>query len=195
MKAGHYTQRDMMRTLLTDFGYNENIVCAAYAQAERDGFVQRFRNATGFTPEGYAAVVWRDGHRRSGPWILEFCRGHGIEINREGSGAAGADAADLPPRLHRRRGRPRRDEHFAQVIGNAAKKAIRRCWNCGKKLSRWIDDPRFGSRLSGQRHFCSPRCGFAYYAKRRTGADLRDVIDDDLVGPARRLPDDDEISN
>ena len=75
---------------------------------------------------------------------------------------------------------------------------MRRCWNCGKELqNRWILDPRPEPsgrvRRSGQRHFCSSRCGFQYHAKRRMGADLRDVIDDDLIGGARRLPDDDEF--
>ena len=72
------TQRDMMRKLLIKYGYNEQAVCAAYADAERAGLVRRFRNTAGFTPEGYARAVWRDGHKRCAPWILHFCRVHGI---------------------------------------------------------------------------------------------------------------------
>ena len=74
------SQRDMVRQLLMQHGYNEPAVCAAYAQAERDGLVQRRRNASGFAPEGYALAVWRDGHKASNPWILDFCRSHGINI-------------------------------------------------------------------------------------------------------------------
>lgn len=74
------TQRDMMRKLLLQHGYNQRMVCAAYAKAEQTGLVQRFRNKAGFTPEGYALAVWRDGHRRSGPWILHFCQSHGIKF-------------------------------------------------------------------------------------------------------------------
>ena len=80
-----YTQRDMMRKLLIQLGYDERSVCAAYAQAERDGLVQRLRNKCGFTPEGYATAVWRDGHRSSGPWILEFCRSYGIGVPSAGT--------------------------------------------------------------------------------------------------------------
>ena len=74
------TQRDMMRKLLLQHGHDEQAVCAAYAQAERDGLVPHERNRSGYDPEGYARAVWRDGHRNSGsgPWILEFCRSHGI---------------------------------------------------------------------------------------------------------------------
>lgn len=75
------TQRDMMRKLLLQCGYNERAVCAAYAKAERDGIVSRKNNRAGFTPEGYATAVWRDGHKASSPWILHFCRSHGISTN------------------------------------------------------------------------------------------------------------------
>lgn len=72
------TQRDMMRKLLLENGYDEQAVCTAYANAERGGLVQRLRNKAGFTPEGYAMAVWRDGHKQRAPWILDFCRTHGI---------------------------------------------------------------------------------------------------------------------
>jgi hypothetical protein len=75
------TQRDMMRKLLIQHGYDEQAVCSAYAKAEQAGLIARSRNISGYTPEGYARAVWRDGHRSSGPWILEFCRSHGIKTN------------------------------------------------------------------------------------------------------------------
>jgi hypothetical protein len=75
------TQRDMVRKLLLKHGYSERAICKAYADAERAGLVQRMRNAAGFTPEGYARAVWRDGHKRGSPWIVEFCRRHGIAVN------------------------------------------------------------------------------------------------------------------
>ena len=73
-------QRDMMRKLLLQHGYNEQAVCAAYAQAERAGLVYRKNNRSGFNPDGYATAVWRDGHKPAKPWILDFCRSHGIRI-------------------------------------------------------------------------------------------------------------------
>jgi hypothetical protein len=75
------TQRDMMRKLLIEHGYKKQAVCAAYANAERDGLVLRSRNASGHTPESYARNMWRDGHRISQPWILEFCLSQGITVD------------------------------------------------------------------------------------------------------------------
>jgi len=43
-------QRDMMRKLLLQHGYNEQAVCVAYAQAERAGLVDRKNNRTASTP-------------------------------------------------------------------------------------------------------------------------------------------------
>ena len=80
MPRAQLNQRDTVRKLLDELGYNEASVCAAYAQAEPDGLVQRYRNVSGYTPEGYARAVWRDGHRQSGPWILEYCRSHRIKV-------------------------------------------------------------------------------------------------------------------
>ena len=75
------TQRDMVRKLLLKHGYNVRAICNAYADAERAGLVQRYQNSAGFTPEGYALAVWRDGHRKSAPWILEFCCRHRIKTD------------------------------------------------------------------------------------------------------------------
>jgi len=75
----------MMRQLLTEHGYDERTVCTGYAQAERAGLVLRRRNASGFTPEGYALAVWRDGHKASNPWILDFCRSHKIRSGPRGT--------------------------------------------------------------------------------------------------------------
>jgi hypothetical protein len=74
-------QRDMMRKLLLEHGYNERAVCAAYAKSERDGLVERKNNRAGFNPDGYALAVWRDGHKERSPWILDFCRSHGIRTD------------------------------------------------------------------------------------------------------------------
>jgi hypothetical protein len=79
--SGVMQQRDMMRELLLKHGYDKHAVCAAYATAERDGLVQRSRNESGYTPEGYARAVWRDGHKHSKPWLLDFCRNRRIPVN------------------------------------------------------------------------------------------------------------------
>ena len=75
------SQRDMVRQLLIQHGYNEQAVRNGYAQAEREGLVERRRNESGLTEEGYARAVWRDGHKTSNPWIPEFCRSHGIRMD------------------------------------------------------------------------------------------------------------------
>lgn len=56
-----HTQRDYMRELLVQFGGDSDRVCAAYAQAERDGVVSRNRNANAMPPEDYAVALWEDG--------------------------------------------------------------------------------------------------------------------------------------
>ncbi|TWB35426.1 hypothetical protein FBZ91_110148 [Nitrospirillum viridazoti] len=73
-------QREMVRRLLLEHGHDEAAVCAAYVRAEADGTVVRRRNATGHTPESYAAALWKDGHRRQGVWIENFCKAHGIAL-------------------------------------------------------------------------------------------------------------------
>jgi hypothetical protein len=54
------TQRDLMRKLFALHGPDEDAVCRAYAQAERDGLIIRKRNEGRQTPEQYAAMLWRD---------------------------------------------------------------------------------------------------------------------------------------
>lgn len=56
-----HTQRDYMRELLVQFGYERDRVCAAYAQAELVGVVTRNRNANAMSPEDYAVAPWEDG--------------------------------------------------------------------------------------------------------------------------------------
>jgi hypothetical protein len=88
MQGKPIRQRDMVRQLLTACGYNEVAVCSGYAKAERDGVVLRRGNTRNRSPQEYAAVLWRDGHRahsddgrqRNGPWIIEYCKKHGIKI-------------------------------------------------------------------------------------------------------------------
>jgi len=74
------SQRDMIRKLLDEHGHNEGIVCAAYVKAELAGLVERKRNDSGHTPERYAAALWRDGHRHDRPWIVNYCRQHGMKV-------------------------------------------------------------------------------------------------------------------
>jgi hypothetical protein len=62
-----YGQREYMRKLVASMGRNQDAVCAAYAQAERDGLVERAKNITGHRPEDYAIALWRDGDRKG--WL------------------------------------------------------------------------------------------------------------------------------
>jgi hypothetical protein len=62
-----YGQREYMRKLVASMGRNQDAVCAAYAQAERDGLVERANNITGHSPEDYALALWRDGDRKG--WL------------------------------------------------------------------------------------------------------------------------------
>jgi hypothetical protein len=80
MQTERYKQRDMMRKLLIEHGYNERAVCAGYEQAELAGLVSRSSNKSGFNAAGYAQVVWRDGHKPGNPWIIDFCRRHRIDV-------------------------------------------------------------------------------------------------------------------
>ena len=61
------TQRDVMRKLVRELGLNERAVCAAYAQAERDGEAPRAKNRNGWTSEYYASELWRDGVKKG--WL------------------------------------------------------------------------------------------------------------------------------
>lgn len=55
-------QRAFMRNLVKFLGRDQYQVCAAYAEADRDGHVRRIKNASGKTPEEYALALWRDGY-------------------------------------------------------------------------------------------------------------------------------------
>lgn len=57
-------QVDLMRELVAKHGRKPEIVCPLYAQAERDGIVQRRSNKHGIKPEDYAARLYRDGERK-----------------------------------------------------------------------------------------------------------------------------------
>jgi hypothetical protein len=72
------TQRDAMRRLLAIHGYDKRRVCEAYAAGDRRGEIRRKSDINEMSPEAYADEMWRDGHRSSGPWILAFCKRHGI---------------------------------------------------------------------------------------------------------------------
>lgn len=61
------SQRECMRELLVQFGGDRDRVCAAYAQAERDGVVSRNRNANAMSPEDYAVALWEDGIKKG--WL------------------------------------------------------------------------------------------------------------------------------
>ncbi len=76
------TQREAMRALLLEFGYNKNRVCMGYAMAEIRGEIPRRSDKNKMTPEAYAMEVWKDGHRPRSPWILDFCEKRGIKILR-----------------------------------------------------------------------------------------------------------------
>ncbi len=74
MPGKRTTQRDIMRQLLIEHGYNKEVVCAAYAAKDRAGEAPRASNMNAMTPERYAEEVWKDGHRPRSPWIEVFCR-------------------------------------------------------------------------------------------------------------------------
>lgn len=59
--AGEVSQRDYMRKLAIELSGDRTKVCAAYAQAERDGIVARSRNTHDRASEDYAAALWEDG--------------------------------------------------------------------------------------------------------------------------------------
>jgi hypothetical protein len=62
-----YGQRAFMRKLVKSLGRDQHEVCAAYAEAERDGQVRRKKNVNGKTPEEYALALWRDGEKKG--WL------------------------------------------------------------------------------------------------------------------------------
>ena len=58
------SQRDMIRTLISKCGRNEDEVCKAYALAESRGEVPRRSNKNGLSSEPYSHALWRDGERK-----------------------------------------------------------------------------------------------------------------------------------
>lgn len=60
-------QREMMRSLVAEYGRNEARVCHEYALAEERGEVQRRRNGHGLPGDAYAHALWRDGIRKG--WL------------------------------------------------------------------------------------------------------------------------------
>ena len=62
-----YGQRQLMRKLVETIGWDEDAVCAAYADAEADGEVIRKSNAYDRTPEEYARALWQDAKKKG--WI------------------------------------------------------------------------------------------------------------------------------
>ena len=74
------SQRDFMRKLLEEHGYNEQRVRAAYAAADRSGQVPRNSNMNRMSSEDYAREVWLDGHRPRAPWILKYCEQRGLKV-------------------------------------------------------------------------------------------------------------------
>lgn len=56
-----------MRHLVHRFGADGDRVCAAYAQAERDGEVLRRRNGSALSADAYALALWKDGVRKG--WL------------------------------------------------------------------------------------------------------------------------------
>jgi hypothetical protein len=79
MLARERTQRDVMRELLGKYGYNKHRVLFAYAAADKSGYAPRASNMNKMSPMQYAEEVWADGHRPRAPWILTFCKQHGIK--------------------------------------------------------------------------------------------------------------------
>jgi hypothetical protein len=73
-------QREAMRQFLIEYGYNRNRVCDAYAAGDRRGEIERKSDKNDMSPDAYADEVWRDGHRPRNPWIVKFCKQHGIKV-------------------------------------------------------------------------------------------------------------------
>jgi hypothetical protein len=58
------SQRDFMRMLVKKLGRDKEKVCAAYADAERNGEVARLSNKSEISPEAYAEALYDDGERK-----------------------------------------------------------------------------------------------------------------------------------
>lgn len=57
-------QVDFLRALVGKHGRDPDVVCPLYAQAERDGIVQRKSNNHALSPEQYAVRLFRDGDKK-----------------------------------------------------------------------------------------------------------------------------------
>lgn len=58
------SQRDYMRALVRKYGRDKEKVCAAYADAERNGEVTRRSNTNERSPEAYAEALYDDGDKK-----------------------------------------------------------------------------------------------------------------------------------
>jgi len=56
-----------MRMLAREHGFDRELTCKAFADAERLGRVKRGRNARNSAPEVYAVALWGDGERKG--WL------------------------------------------------------------------------------------------------------------------------------
>jgi hypothetical protein len=74
------SQRDAMRRILLEHGYDKMRVLRAYASGDRRGEIPRKSDMNDMSPERYAEEVWADGHRPRSPWILEFCKQRGLTL-------------------------------------------------------------------------------------------------------------------
>ncbi|NTU54507.1 MAG: hypothetical protein HGA97_12605 [Chlorobiaceae bacterium] len=66
------SQRDYMWVLYQKFGNREYELVSGYAEAERQGFVQRVRNQAELNSEQYARALYRDGIRKE--WLQQAPR-------------------------------------------------------------------------------------------------------------------------
>jgi hypothetical protein len=66
------TQRDKMRDLYKQYNGNKQMVCRAYAAAERAGLVKRVRNSQNMSAEDYADPLWKDGIKKG--WLTDEAR-------------------------------------------------------------------------------------------------------------------------
>ena len=71
--AKNMTQRDYMRGLYREHGGREGIIMEAYAEAERQGLVDRGSNDHHLDPEQYSRALFSDGMRKG--WIREKVTG------------------------------------------------------------------------------------------------------------------------
>jgi hypothetical protein len=62
------TQREVMQELYVASGHDEVLTVERYADAERQGLIQRQRNTHGTSPEWYAKALFADGIKKG--WLL-----------------------------------------------------------------------------------------------------------------------------